>query len=389
MSGNEKRTPMYSQIRNYVLANIQQQRWRSNDQLPTESELAGKFGVSKFTVKKALVELVEEGLIYRIQGKGSFVSASVNGQLARSEHAPAAMTAHTAIVPGPDASKQIVYLSPFIHSRLSGRVLSGVERCLSERGYQLVVRSTNNKQETERRLLWDSVQSGARGVLVFPVDGESYNEELLRLTLNKFPVVVIDRYLRGIETNCVCSDHEGGAYEATKHLIGLGHARIAYVAVHDKPTTSLDERLDGFEKAMAEHGLASDLKLVHYDSEHSDSFERLTSILLEFLERHPEVTAVFAAGTSSGLAVMKAAEQLGRQVPEQLSVLFFDDFEYAAFSRIPPTCVAQQEERLGEEAAKLLLSVIDNPLQERRKILLSTQLIVRSSTMPPQDGGDA
>lgn len=392
MIGSTKRTPLYSQIRDYVLANIQQRHWQANDQLPTELELAEKFNVSRFTVKKAMEELVKEGLIYRIQGKGSFIA-----QMVGDEQRPIA--APSAEAPASAALKLVVLLTPQIQSSLSANILTGAERILAERGYQLIVRSSRNEQELERRLLVDSVNTGVRGVLIFPVDGESYNEEILRLTLNKFPVVVIDRFLRGVETNCVCSDNEGGAFEAVSHLIGLGHQNIAYVVVHDRTTTSLEERMSGYERALAAHDLPYGRRLAYFESEEAerqkglpdddrqqeelDQLGRMTVPIQAFLERNPAVTAIFAATTYTGLATLQAAANLGIRVPEQLSVVFFDDFEHAALSRVPPTCVVQQEGGLGMEAAKLLLSVIDNPMQERRKLTLPTRLVVRSSTAPP------
>lgn len=385
MTRGTKRTPLYSQIRDYVLGNIQQRNWRENDQLPTEMELAEKYNVSRFTVKKALSELVDEGLIYRIQGKGSFVAA-VSDEL--QERAPVPDAAVS-------AQNQIVFLTPHVGSSLSSNILAGAEQVLSQHGCQLVIKTSRNEQETERQVLLDSVRAGVRGVLIFPVDGESYNEDLLRLTLNKFPVVVIDRYLRGVDTNCVCSDNAGGAYEATSHLINLGHRRIAYISGHARQTTSLEERLAGYEKALADHQLPIGPRFNHFfaeehkplngtDDNHPDSqLDRMSANIRKFLAQNPDVTAVFAAGIHSGIAAMKAAEHLGLQVPEQLSVLFFDDYEFSSFSRIPPTCIVQQEEQLGIEAAKLLLSVINNPLQERRKITLPTRLLLRSSTAPP------
>jgi len=388
MTTSIKRTPLYSQIRDYILANIQQSHWQANDQLPTEQELASKFNVSRFTVKKAMAELVKEGLIYRIQGKGSFIA-----QVVGDEHRPVSAPAADA---GVSTMKLIVLLIPHMQSSLSASILTGAEYYLAEQGYQLIVRSTRNEQELERRLLVDSVRTGVRGVLIFPVDGETYNEEILRLTLNKFPVVVIDRYLRGVDTNCVCSDNIGGAFDATSHLIGLGHQNIAFVVVHDRTTTSLEERIVGYERALSANRYPYGPRLAYFESEHQeptpelsekqgDQLERMTVRIQAFLEQNPSVTAVFAATTYSGLATLQAAANLGIRVPEQLSVVLCDDFEHSALSRIPPTCVVQQESSLGIEAAKLLLSIIDNPLQERKKLTLPTQLVLRQSTAPPPD----
>ncbi|MEK3915613.1 GntR family transcriptional regulator [Paenibacillus sp. FSL H7-0331] len=376
-----KRAPLYSQIRDYILEHIHQNKWQANDRLPTEAELAKQFGVSRFTVKNALSDLVKEGLIYRIQGKGSFISQAVADQDNLSMPQERAVGAVGAFRP-------IVFLTPSIQSSLSANILAGAEELLSEHGYPIMFRSTRNDQEKERQLLQECSRMGARGFMIIPVDGESYSEDILRLTLNKFPVVVIDRYLRGVDTNCVCSDNVGGAYDATSHLIDLGHSNLAFVALHNRSTTSLEDRLTGFEKALTQHHIPIDHHrcLIELFSEHppkaeqGDTFVEHKSLVRSFLERNPDVTAVFAATNSSGIAVLEAAEELGIRVPEQLSVIFFDDYEHSTLSRIPPSCVIQQDKEIGAAAAQLLMSVIENPLLERKQLTLPTQLVLRNST---------
>ncbi|MEK3722439.1 GntR family transcriptional regulator [Paenibacillus sp. FSL H8-0034] len=379
-----KRAPLYSQIRDYILEHIHQHKWQANDRLPTEAELAKQFGVSRFTVKNALSDLVKEGLIYRIQGKGSFISQSVADQDNISIPQERAVSAAGAV----GAFRPIVFLTPSIQSSLSANILAGAEELLSEHGYPIVFRSTRNDQEKERQLLQEYSRMGARGFMIIPVDGESYSEDILRLTLNKFPVVVIDRYLRGVDTNCVCSDNVGGAYDATSHLIELGHSNLAFVALHNRSTTSLEDRLTGFEKALTQHHIPIDHHrcLIELFSEHppkteqGDTLVEHKSLVRSFLERNPDVTAVFAATNSSGIAVLEAAEELGIRVPEQLSVIFFDDYEHSTLSRIPPSCVIQQDKEIGAAAAQLLMSVIENPLLERKQLTLPTQLVLRKST---------
>ena len=372
-----------------MLAGIQQGRWRANDRLPTEVELAEKFHVSRFTVKKALGELAEEGLVYRIQGRGSYIA-----QVAK---APDALDAD-ANDAGPAALRSILLLAPQFRGSLAANLLEGAEEALTEAGYSLLLRSSRNDQATERRALLEGVRAGVRGVLIFPVDGESYNEDVLRLTLNKFPIVVIDRYLRGVETNNVCSDNAGGAYDAARHLIDLGHTNLAFVSVHGKPTTSLEDRRFGFERALSERRLQLGAKLIYYDSENEkeppapaeDSHEIYDSAVArirDFLAANPDLTAVFAANAVAGAAVLQAASELGLAVPERLSVVCFDDVEHPSLFRVAPTCVAQQEKALGACAARLLLSVIDDPLQERRRVTLPTRLVVRDSTAPPRSRG--
>ncbi|PYI55567.1 GntR family transcriptional regulator [Paenibacillus flagellatus] len=376
-----KRVPLYSQIRAYIVERIRLNEWSADDQLPTEAALAEQFDVSRFTIKKALSALVEEGLVYRVQGKGTFIApAAAPSDLPHVEEPPGV----------PTVFRPVAFIVPSIQSPLASRILAGAEDVLSERGYHVLYRSTLNDAERERDILRDCLRLGVKGILIFPADGETYNEELLRLSFNRFPVVVIDRYLRGVETNCVCSDHVGGAYDAVTKLVELGHTNIGFVSVLNKRVTSLEDRLTGYERALAHHGIPVDYRRCLFETgearreEGEDTDPRV--LLRSYLSRNPELTAVFAATVSSGLALVAAAEDLGIQVPGELSVLFFDDYEYAELSRIPPSCVVQDERTIGAEAAKLLLSIIDNPSQERRRILVPTRLVLRQSAVARSDG---
>jgi GntR family transcriptional regulator of arabinose operon len=371
------RTPLYKQIKEYVLNNIRQSVWQSNDKIPSENELAAKFKVSRITIKNALQELIEEGLIYRIQGKGSFVSTNGLGE-------PPVYRPEQRLI-----DNKVAYLMPRLDNRFTANLLNGIENQLAEEGYDLLFRTTGDSQETEKLLLNQMVHSGINGVIVYPAQGQSYNEEILKLTLNEFPVVVVDRYLRGVETNYVCSDNVGGAFEATTHCIQLGHRSIGFISTNIEGTSSLEDRLAGYEKALSEHGILIDrhLRLIDLDGKqvngilqegagHPASKEQI----VRYLERNPGLTAVVAVNSSVGLTFMEAAKQLSIRVPDDISVVFLDDFELSAFSAIPPTYVNQEEYSVGREAVKLLVSVMENPRQKRRKIIVPTRLVVRESS---------
>ncbi|GGD49454.1 GntR family transcriptional regulator [Paenibacillus nasutitermitis] len=365
MTHSEKRIPLYIQLRSFVLEQIRQGVWNKNDQLPTEHELAAKFNVSRITVKNALQQLVKEGLIYRIQGKGTFLSAPGVGE-------KTIYTEETSEDSTGGAKKTIAFLMPRLQNAFTAHILGGIEEVLVQAGYNLLFFKTNDSQEQERERVRQALRLGVKGLIVFPVDGEHYNEELVQLTLSRFPLVLIDRDMPGIAANCVYSDHSGGAYEATRHLLGMGHRHIAYIASGKSGTTSVEERLSGFEKALAEAGITSAPGYRVTDAS--------PSVIEAFLEERQLPTAIFAENSGTGYEIMKTAAMLGIKVPEQLSVVFFDDVEYGAMWAVPPTVVIQQDQLIGQEAARLLLSVIANPMQERRKIVLPTKLLVREST---------
>lgn len=376
------RTPLYIQIREYMLDNITNNKWPPNKKIPSENELARKFNVSRITVSSAISQLVKEGIIYRIKGKGSFVSENTSGEPKIYQSLPEKN----------NNSNLIAYLMPRLDNLFTARLLSGIEEEVSKHGYQLLFFKTHDSKEQETKIIKDLLSLNVKGIIIYPTADEDYNEETLKLTLNNFPLVVVDRYLRGVETNCVCSDNVKGTFDAITHLIELGHRKIGFASTSKKFTTSIEDRLIGYEKALAQNHFPIDQRLQFFDFD----MEKINTIYKEgkadeeskqeiktFLIENKELTALFAVNPAIGLTVISAAKELGINIPKDLSLVFFDDYELSALSSIPPTCVRQNEFELGSQAAKLLVSLIENPNQERRKIVLPTNLIVRNSTDIP------
>jgi GntR family transcriptional regulator of arabinose operon len=369
------RIPLYQQIRQYILNQIDQKKWQPNDQIPSENELASQFHVSRITVRGAVSKLIEEGLIYRVQGKGSFIAPDAAGE-------PSLFNLD-------NDSRLIAYMMPRLDNRFDANLLSGVESEIVKHGYRLIICKTHDSKDVETKTLQEMIRLGVKGIIVYPVAGEHFNEEILKLTLNRFPLVVVDRYLKGVETNCVCSDNAEGASQAVTHLIELGHDKIGFVSSAHPTRTSMEDRWSGYEKALLKQGLPVeqrllctqlDMVLVNTILREGRSDEESKQTVIAYLKANPDISGLFAANTAIGLTIFEAAKELGRAVPEDLSVVFFDDYEASAYSAIPPTYVSQQEYELGMEAGKLLVSIINNPQQERRKLVMPVKLIVRGST---------
>nr|WP_286672229.1 GntR family transcriptional regulator [Cohnella hashimotonis] len=369
---SSKRTPLYAQIESYVRDQIRSGKWKPGKRLPSENQLCKQFDVSRITIRGAMDKLVEEGVVFRIQGRGSFVS----------EEPGAGERAKYALGKGTSDERElqtVAVILPRLWGMLTNSLLAGVERALEPSPYRMMLLTTGDSQEIEEVKLQEALRAGARGLIVYPAEGRTYSEEMLRLTLDRYPIVVIDRYVRGVPTHCVCSDHIAGAYEATEHLLRLGHRRIGFVTTPYEGTTSLEERLEGFRQALNDYGVVLDRNLVLERAEQD--------AIAAFLAGSSNVTALFAVNESIGQMALHAAEAAGMRVPDDLSVVFFDDYDHADAARIPPTCVAQQGETIGYEAAGRLLSLFADPHQERTMVRIPTRLIVRSSTTAPKSGG--
>lgn len=315
------RVPLYTQIRDYLNDQIDRGHWKHNDRLPSEKQLSEQFNVSRITVKNALSELMEKGLVYRIQGKGSFVSANQGGepQLYKSSSAPK------------PAGSCIAFLIPRLESTYSAGLVRSVEQACKSVGMKMILGITNDSQEEEKQLIAEMMQLGVSGIIIFPVDGEAYNEEILKLTISNYPLVLIDRYFRGVETNNVCSDNFTASFDLTNHLIQAGHHNIGVISTNPKWTTSIEDRIDGYERALsdAQIPINRQFRLDHFNPDTMNLIVRegiidplIKAEIQDFLRANKEITAIFAANIAVGLSVMIAAKESGLKLPEQLSVVF-------------------------------------------------------------------
>ncbi|WP_235960699.1 GntR family transcriptional regulator [Paenibacillus silvestris] len=357
---------MYIQLKTYMMSQIQQGIWKPGDKIPSENELAEQFNVSRITVKNAMAAFVNQGLIYRIQGKGSFISDSAALPL-------------TPFEPVESLESCIAFLMPRLDNLYTANLLTGIEQELADHGYHVVFKLTHDRQEVEIKRLKELTQLGMKGIIIYPVEGETFNSEILKLTLGDYPFVIVDRYLRGLDANCVSSDNFTGAYEATKHLTSLGHTTISFLSTAITGTTSIEDRLRGYEQALSDAGLSIEYRLRLILNNHLSIYEQIKQYMLD----HPDVTAIVATTSTIGLFAMKSARELNLVVPRDLSIVCFDNQEKSELSEVPLTYIDQNETNMGREAAKRVLSLIQNPIQERSILTLPCQLIVRGSTVSP------
>jgi GntR family transcriptional regulator of arabinose operon len=227
--------PIYQQILNEIRARISSGKWAAGVQIPTEAELENELQVSRVTIRQALSAAVEEGLIIRMPGKGTFVSGT-----------PKVLT---------KTEKFIGYVVPHLSSNFNVQILLGVESVLKEKGYHLIFCNSEGKLSKENQLLQNLEADGMAGYIIQPVYTEEDNRILAQIALKGEPIVLIDRGLPGIQTSSVMSDHFEGGRKIVRHLIDRGYRDIVYLARQPIQLPSIAERLKGYQIAMREAGL--------------------------------------------------------------------------------------------------------------------------------------
>jgi DNA-binding LacI/PurR family transcriptional regulator len=212
------------------------------------------------------------------------------------------------------------------------------------------------------------------GLLFVDIDGE---EELLDRILNEedLPVVVLNHYLEDLPVNCVAIDNKSAAKLVVDYLVRLGHREIATITGDLKTQAGL-ERLNGFVQAMKARQLPLRDAYIQHGDFRLPSARAVTEVLLKLKERP---TAIFAASDDMALEVINVALAKGLRVPEELSVIGFDDNPIAAHGRVPLTTVRQPLMEMGRIALETLHQNLNGKKKSPTKLLLSTELVERQS----------
>jgi DNA-binding LacI/PurR family transcriptional regulator len=262
----------------------------------------------------------------------------------------------------------------------------GAEDRVRERGYTLVLGNSEYDSRREASYL-ELVRSQQLAGAIFCLGDEMSPivAELQRAVEEGLAVVLIHSPMASVPT--VCADNRQGGRLAARHLLELGHQEIGIISALPLDEGMADREI-GFLDVLREAGMAVDRSAV--PSMYGDhQIEGGRQATVELLEHAPNLTAVFVLNDLMALGALEAARSTGRRVPADLSIVGFDDIPFAALANPPLTTVGQPIRQLGEQAADLLLKVIEDGLgltvevTAQPNVLLPNQLIVRESTAAP------
>jgi LacI family transcriptional regulator len=270
--------------------------------------------------------------------------------------------------------------TPMVHAAYFALVLSGASEALYEQDMRAIVCPTLHQHEREVTLL-DRLVHGTTDGAIIQLPEES-SEELKTLIDQGYPVVVVDpRLPLDEDIPCISAAHAAGARAATKHLLGLGHRRIG-VITGPNGWVATEERRNGYHAALAAAGVLPDPRLEVESNWQIDPGEEAAAKLLD-LDSPP--TAIFAFNDNAAIGALRAARKRGLRVPEDLSVVGFDDLEEAALVTPALTTVRQPLAEMGRLAVNLLLRLLDKQRVEALRIELATKLVVRESSGAPRE----
>ncbi|MGM9539017.1 MAG: substrate-binding domain-containing protein [Candidatus Onthomonas sp.] len=352
----------YQELADILRATIQSGVYTAAGKLPSETALAGQYSVCRQTVRRALEILADEGLIVKKHGSGShLVQAPVHQR-------------RVAVV----LSSASDYLSPL--------VLDDIQNVLYSNGLTPVLFSTRNRASAERIVLEQLLSEDICGILMEGVRTALPNLNLdlhRKLRQRGIPTVFLYSAPSELpESVCISEDNEGGSYLLTRYLAGLGHTRIGGIFKSDDRQGL--ERYRGYAYALQDAGLSlQESRLAWFTSEDRDAL--LSSGDDQFLRRCltrylTGCTAIVCYNDEIAHPLIRILLSSGRQVPEDISVVSFDNSHYSDACPIPITSLAHRGQQLGRAAAEQLAAMLRGQPGQSQK--LSWTLVKKESAGP-------
>lgn len=361
---------LYERLYMFIVQEIEEGRLKPGERVFSEKELAERFGVSRITSKKALEKLADAGIIRRIQGKGSFVTDRSTPEVGPPHHSEPRLS----LAPDEQDRPVIGLLIPNFSDEFGLQLLRSMEERCAELQYDLIIKRTYGGREEEKRAIRLFVHLGVKGLIVVPIHGEHYNSELLRLVLDKFPVVLADRYLKGIPVCSVYTDNKKASMDLTLSLIKRGYDQIAYLSSPVENTPTLEERLYGYTLACTLEGLKlnQDYCLTNFKSvlpmnQNGTETDGDKEIMKRFLVQYPDIRAFVTSEFLIATMLAQVIDSMGLPL-EQYEIACFDSLGDSLGKPIF-THIQQDEKRMGQEAVDMLVSQLNGETVPERKII--------------------
>jgi LacI family transcriptional regulator len=272
------------------------------------------------------------------------------------------------------SSRTIGLIVPDLADTFFSTCAHAVQQFAAKHRYLTLLLASERDRDSEARELAMMKSRNIAGILLVPSSPDSI-QQLQDVRARGLPVVMLDRTFPGLDAGEVMVENEHGAGKAVNHLVDHGHRSILCVG-YDSQFNSIGLRIEGYEKAMADAGLRPELIV-------ADKPNGTIPRLLKRLHSAKPPTALFSLNNVTTLIVLQALQRENIQVPNQLAIIGFDDFETAALLSVPLTAVRQPAAELGRTATRILLDWIRSESPDLRavnqRILLPTELVIRRS----------
>lgn len=368
----------YRAIVDWVIDYIAKENLKPNDRFLTEKELCEIHGVSRQTVRQALMKLERDNVLVRVRGSGTFVK---NG-----------------VADIPDTGKPVGVISTYFSDYIFPHIVTGIQSVLNDAGCSMQLAITHNQVAEETQALSSMIQNGVKGLIVEPSKSAlpNPNTELYReLRERNIPLVFFNAKYPWSDFPCVAMDDEAAGRIVTDYLFDCGHTKISGIFVFDD--IQGHKRYLGFMNSCLAHGKTDAEKhVVWYSAEQkSELFDYEKQKISEVIENS---TAIVCYNDMLAVNLLGFCRKKGISVPDDISIVGIDDSNYSLICDVPLTTARHPHRRLGEAAAEALLAMPGMPgtpvmsLHNDRKtsavsdIVFMPELVIRSSVRNLNDG---
>jgi GntR family transcriptional regulator of arabinose operon len=334
----------------------------AGEKLPSESQLCAQFGVSRNAVRKAIRTLALEGIVESIKGVGTFCRTRM---------------------PASPLSANIGIVQFFISSYIYPEVIRGCYNTLSRNGFALVVNQSEYDLERERAILQELRRKKVGGIIIAPIYGAGDRSNALLLEeiqREGVAVVLCDDYFPGRSFSSVTLDYPAGGEQAAAHLWEKGHRRIGIF--YQKNFLVKANRMRGVVDFLGRQGAPVKPEWIVGFNGQGPTSEAFAAAE-RFLRDAKELPSAFVCGNDEdALHLIRAAEKRGLRVPDDVSVVGFDNSDIAQLEKISLTSVDHPSFEIGQKAANILLDKILHPeIRFVTRTIITPRLVERSSVL--------
>lgn len=346
---------------------------KPGDKIYSENELVKMFSVSRHTVRQAVGDLVHEGWLYREQGAGTFCSNRMIDTQGKSQKQSRTVN-----------SKNIGVITTYISDYIFPSIIKGIESYLTEKGYSLTLSCTDNNIEKEKQCLESMLSRNVDGLIIEPTKSSSFNPNInyyLELEQLKIPYLMINQFYSQLNPPHLMVNDEKGGFIATEHLIKLGHKKI--LGIFKSDDLQGVQRMQGFIQAFRGNNLSLSPDLIlTFSTEELDHLRRKVEELLTSHETIP--TGIICYNDQVALSVLNILRDLNLKVPEDISIVGYDDSYLAEATETKLTSVSHPKMQMGMEAAKWIVAAVENQNTEgnQHSTVYEPELVIRNSTGP-------
>lgn len=271
-------------------------------------------------------------------------------------------------------TEAIGMILPDISNPFFGTITKYVQEILSGHGYSLIINNSRGGNESEEEYIKIMRSWGVDGLIIVPSGYEK--EHIKEINEEEIPFIFVDRKIKDVEVPSVTIDNYKGALKATKYLIDKGHKRIAVSQGSESTSTNI-ERIEGYKKALRESGISVDEDLIVGRAFDQKSGYKSTK---KIMNTRNTPTAIIALSDMISFGVLRALNEEDINIPKNISVVSFDDIEFASLMETPLTTVSQPTKKMGVSGARLMLEMINDkePVKDR-SVVYEPALTVRES----------